>query len=138
MPVRDGCIRSQTRVRSPTLESFGLAVFTHRTALGITQAALAEAAGISSAYLSSIENERRPPPRDAVIQRLASALELDGAAAAHLKVLARAGRSRSLAHLLPDAPEHIRQYLGEVWELREALSPEKIQQLRTELRGATM
>ncbi len=136
--MRNDCVASQAPMEAPQAGTFGLAIYTHRAALGMTQAALAEAAGISAAYLSSIENERRPPPRDAVIDRLAAALGLGPAATVNLKVQGRAGRSGSWLHLLPDAPEHIRQYMGEVWEMREALSPEKIQQLRTKLRGAAM
>jgi transcriptional regulator with XRE-family HTH domain len=138
--VWDGCVESKALSRAPETDSFGLKIFTLRSKRGITQAALAHASGISAAYLSSLENERRPPPRDAVTQRLASALELDLNAAAELKAQGRMerGRTRSSLPQLADAPEHIRQYLGEVWELRNALSPAKVQQLRSELRGAAM
>lgn len=56
-------------------ERFGLAVRTRREELGLSQEALAEAAGIHRTYLSDVERGARNPSL-VVIERFAKALKL--------------------------------------------------------------
>lgn len=55
---------------------FGQMLFDRRAALGLTQGEVAARAGLSTGYLSEIENSKRlPPPRRTAV-RLARVLEL--------------------------------------------------------------
>jgi transcriptional regulator with XRE-family HTH domain len=56
--------------------TFGSELFEARVACGSSQAALARKAGLSRSYLSSLENDRRPPPSMDVCRRLFNALNL--------------------------------------------------------------
>jgi transcriptional regulator with XRE-family HTH domain len=63
------------RIR-PTLEDFASILVAARQAAGLRQTDLAAAAGLTSSYLSFLENRKKPPPSDEVCRRLEKALEL--------------------------------------------------------------
>lgn len=56
--------------------TFGENLYCLRQAMGWSQSTLAKAAGLSCAYVSSLENDRRPPPPGNTVRRLATALML--------------------------------------------------------------
>jgi predicted ATPase/DNA-binding XRE family transcriptional regulator len=63
-----------------------------RVAASLTQAELAEAAGLSPRAISDLERGERLSPRHATVRRLATALELDAELLATLENAARPGR----------------------------------------------
>jgi transcriptional regulator with XRE-family HTH domain len=62
--------------RGPEAEEFGRRVRAHRTALGVSQMALAEAAGLHFTFVSSVERGRRNVTLPSIV-RLAGALGVD-------------------------------------------------------------
>jgi transcriptional regulator with XRE-family HTH domain len=56
------------------MEDFAAILVAARERLGITQAQLATAAGLTPSYLSLLENRKKPPPSDRVCERLATVL----------------------------------------------------------------
>lgn len=56
--------------------TFGGRLYRHRQARGLSQAALAKRAAISSGYLSELENSKRKPPKQRIVMQLALALGL--------------------------------------------------------------
>jgi tetratricopeptide (TPR) repeat protein/transcriptional regulator with XRE-family HTH domain len=73
-------------------EDLGALLRRHRAAAGLTQAALAEKAGLSEQAVSMLERGSRRRPRIETIRALGTALGLDGAAVDALSVAARATR----------------------------------------------
>ena len=59
--------------------SFGEKVAEQRKKLGLSQKELAQKVGISPQYLNDIEHGKRNPDSDALIEKLAKALQLDNA-----------------------------------------------------------
>ena len=76
----------------PPLEDFGAKLFSHRNAVGLSQAELARRARISRSFLSEIENGRRPPPPKRTVDRLTLALALPDDQRDALCELAASGR----------------------------------------------
>jgi transcriptional regulator with XRE-family HTH domain len=76
--------------------SFGASLYLHRIRIDRSQSAIAKAAGLSSGYLSEIENGRRQPPPPHTVRRLAAALQLNAASTAELGVLAEVDRMEAL------------------------------------------
>lgn len=72
--------------------NFGECLYEMRQKLGLSQAALAEKAAISTGYLSELENCRRNPPKPRVTNQLALALGLNREERDYLLCLAAAGR----------------------------------------------
>ncbi|MHC4940165.1 MAG: helix-turn-helix domain-containing protein [Planctomycetota bacterium] len=58
------------------MEDFASVLVAARKEAGLTQTDLAGAAGLTSSYLSFLENRKKPPPSDDVCRRLARALNL--------------------------------------------------------------
>lgn len=116
--------------------SFGEAVFTHRTQLGISQAAVAGVAKVAAGYFSEIENGRRIAPPRATAMRIASALKLRPEQVQQLVAIAEAERAASThdAHLAPD----IRQLLAEIRSAAPQLPREAVEHLRARLREVSM
>lgn len=116
--------------------SFGEAVFTRRTRLGLSQAAVARAAKLASGYFSEIENGRRLAPPRTTAMRIAGALILRAEQAQQLVALAEAERAASThdAHLAPG----VRQLLAEIRSAAPLLPREAIEHLRARLREVSM
>lgn len=116
--------------------SFGEAVFTHRTQLGLSQAAVAGAAKVAAGYFSEIENGRRVAPPRATAMRIAGALQLRPAQVQQLVALAEAERAASThdAHLAPG----VRQLLAEIRSAAPQLPREAVEHLRARLREVSM
>ncbi len=76
----------------PPLEDFGAKLFSHRHAMGLSQAELARRARISRSFLSEIENGRRRPPPKRTVERLTLALALPDEQRDALYELAASGR----------------------------------------------
>jgi len=116
--------------------SFGEAVFTHRTQLGISQAAVAGAAKVAAGYFSEIENGRRVAPPRATAVRIATALQLRPEHVQQLVALAEAERAASThdAHLAPG----VRQLLAEIRSAAPQLPREAVEHLRARLREVSM
>lgn len=116
--------------------SFGEAVFTHRTRLGLSQAAVSCAAKVASGYFSEIENGRRLAPPRATAMRIAGALQLRPEQVQQLVALAEAERAASThdAHLAPG----IRQLLAEIRSAAPQLPREAVEHLRAWLREVCM
>ncbi|MEW5826982.1 MAG: helix-turn-helix transcriptional regulator [Candidatus Bipolaricaulota bacterium] len=76
-----------------------------RTAAGMTQQELADALGVSSAYISAIEGGRKPAPPRAVVEQLARALRADHEA---LWETALAEREERLRQRLEGVPTSLR------------------------------
>lgn len=116
--------------------SFGEAVFTRRTRLGLSQAAVSCAARVASGYLSDIENGRRLAPPRATAMRIAGALQLGPEQVQQLVALAEAERAASThdAHLAPG----VRQLLAEIRSAAPQLHGEAVEHLRARLREVSM
>ena len=71
--------------------AFGPLLRRHRTAAGLTQEALAEAAGLSARAVRALEAGERTAPHRDTVHRLAGALELAEAERAALEAEQRAG-----------------------------------------------
>jgi transcriptional regulator with XRE-family HTH domain len=56
------------------MEDFAALLVAAREKLGITQAQLAVSAGLTPSYVCLLENRKKPPPSDAVCERLAAVL----------------------------------------------------------------
>lgn len=56
---------------------FGSKIREYRKEKGLTQRELAKRAGIDFTYLSKLETGDMPPPSDAIIERIATELEVD-------------------------------------------------------------
>lgn len=68
-----------------SLMSFGEVLYRFRTNQHRTQAALARAAALSRAYISSLENSRVPPPSAGALAKILDALHLSEGDAAALR-----------------------------------------------------
>ena len=71
--------------------AFGPLLRRHRAAAGLTQEALAEAAGLSARAVRALEGGERQAPHRDTVRRLAGALGLAGAERAGLEAAARSG-----------------------------------------------
>jgi transcriptional regulator with XRE-family HTH domain/tetratricopeptide (TPR) repeat protein len=89
-----------------TEEDLGALLRRHRTGVGLTQAALAEKAGLSEQAVSMLERGSRRRPRIETIHALGSALGLDDAAIDALAAAARGARRAqpATASVLPADP----------------------------------
>ena len=117
-------------------ESFGEAVFTRRTRLGLSQAAVSRTARLTSGYFSEIENGRRLAPPRTTAMRIAGALRLCAEQAQQLVALAEAERAASThdAHLAPG----VRQLLAEIRSAAPLLPRGAVEHLRARLREVSM
>ena len=61
-------------------ESFGACLYSLRCQKDMSQRALARTVGVSAAYVSTLENERRLPPPVATVRTWAKALQLNSSA----------------------------------------------------------
>src|SRR5262245_23195818 len=87
MPPEEACVMQTDPFTSST--AFGALLRGHRRAAGLTQAELAERAGLSWRGINGLERgERRAPHRD-TIARLTAALALTGEERAELEAAAR-------------------------------------------------
>ncbi len=59
------------------MNDFAATVVAARRRVGLTQAQVAQAAGLTASYLSFIENRKKPPPSDEACTRLATVLGLN-------------------------------------------------------------
>ncbi|MHC4449618.1 MAG: helix-turn-helix domain-containing protein [Planctomycetota bacterium] len=100
------------------MEDFASVLVSARKEAGLTQTDLAGAAGLTSSYLSFLENRKKPPPSDDVCRRLAQALALP------------VDRLLELAHL-ERAPKELR---AKVNSLTSSLHRER-RSLRTFMEG---
>jgi transcriptional regulator with XRE-family HTH domain len=80
---------------------FGSYLYRLRQRRGHSQAALAKAADISSGYLSELENSKRRPPSQRVVDQLATALALSTHECQQLQCLAAAERAATTSGPLP-------------------------------------
>lgn len=99
----------QTRAHSPPSKTdskrpwmsvdgeFGNYLYRQRQICGFSQAALAQSAAISAGYLSELENGKRRPPTQRVVNQLATALGLRALEREKLRCLAAAERALLLA-----------------------------------------
>ncbi|MFF7852874.1 NB-ARC domain-containing protein [Streptomyces sp. NPDC007904] len=79
---------------TPAEGTFGTHLHALRTGAGLSQAELAQTAGVSVRGLSDMERDRTRGPQRRTVQALAAALRLDPAAARELERLASLGRPR--------------------------------------------
>jgi predicted ATPase/DNA-binding CsgD family transcriptional regulator len=105
-------------------ESFGAQLHRYRRAAGLSQAELAERAGLSQRGISDLERGARSSPYPATVRRLAAALELSETERAELL------EARSGDHVVEPAPElsgpgqldlprELNSFVGREHELRE-------------------
>lgn len=59
------------------MRSFGETLRAQRRKIGLTQKQIADAAGVSDAYICSLESDKRPPPPYYTVAAIADALQLD-------------------------------------------------------------
>ncbi|MFJ1709347.1 helix-turn-helix domain-containing protein [Kitasatospora sp. NPDC088346] len=85
-------------------EGFAARLHALRTGAGLSQERLAQAAGLSVRALSDLERGRSRGPQRRTVQALATALELDDAAAAELEHAAGLGRPRPHSGVGPATP----------------------------------
>jgi transcriptional regulator with XRE-family HTH domain len=62
---------------SPDPAPFAATLRAVRARMDLSQAEVAKRAGLTASYLSMLESRRKPPPSDAVVKRLARALDLE-------------------------------------------------------------
>lgn len=79
---------------TPASGAFGARLHALRTGAGLSQAELAQSAGVSVRGLSDLERGRSRGPQRRTVQALAATLRLDAAAARELERLASLGRPR--------------------------------------------
>ncbi|MHC5903878.1 helix-turn-helix domain-containing protein [Streptomyces sp. S6] len=89
---------------APATCDFGQRLRSLRSAAGLSQEALAHAAGVSVRALADMERGRTRGPQRRTVQALAEALGLTEGAAAELEKAAAEGRPRPRADLGPAAP----------------------------------
>lgn len=111
-------------------------VFTRRTRLGLSQAAVSCAAKVASGYFAEIENGRRLAPPHATAMRIAGELQLRAEQAQQLVALAEAVRAALThdAHLAPG----VLQLLTEIRSAAPQLPREAVEHLRARLREVSM
>jgi tetratricopeptide (TPR) repeat protein/transcriptional regulator with XRE-family HTH domain len=103
------------------VESLSELLRKHRTGLGLTQAALAEKAGLSEQAISVLERGTRRRPRVDTVRSLTTALGLNAAEAAKFMAVAR-GKARPAATLAPDARQPVAiASLPMPWQLPPAI-----------------
>jgi SOS-response transcriptional repressor LexA len=103
---------------SPDPAPFAATLRAVRARMDLSQAEVAKRAGLTASYLSMLESRRKPPPSDAVVKRLARALDLEPAFLLEIAHLER-------------TPEDIRRRMA---GLRRSLETEK-EVTRKVLRG---
>lgn len=81
--------------------TFGGRLYRHRQARGLSQAALAKLAAISSGYLSELENSKRKPPKQRIVRQLALALGLSAQEQHLLLCVAVTERTASSSDAIP-------------------------------------
>ena len=72
--------------------TFGALLYSHRTARGESQAEVGRKVDLTGAYVSALENERRPPPPDRTVVQLARALAMTESEQRDLFLAAHSGR----------------------------------------------
>lgn len=117
-----------------------------REKAGLTQAALAEACGLTGSYISLLESGRKPAPSDRVVRKLASALRLEEAEALSVAHLDRAPEDlrRSVERLVRQAAleREMRERTAEalfplsLWNILPAGTPRRQLTHRTSSLGA--
>ncbi|WP_299539303.1 helix-turn-helix transcriptional regulator [uncultured Streptomyces sp.] len=93
------------RVGTPATGDFGQRLRLLRTAAGLSQEALSDAAGVSVRALADMERGRTRGPQRGTVRALAEALDLDEEGAADLEKSAAAGRPRPRTAAGP--PSHV-------------------------------
>jgi tetratricopeptide (TPR) repeat protein/transcriptional regulator with XRE-family HTH domain len=86
-------------------ETLGDLLRGYRTGAGLTQAALAEKAGLSEQAISMLERGSRKRPRTETLQAIAAALGLDAESAERLSSAARGSRRKLSSPSTPSADE---------------------------------
>ena len=81
--------------------TFGGRLYRHRQSRGLSQAALAKCAAISSGYLSELENSKRKPPKQRIVRQLALALGLNAQEQHLLLCLAVTERALTASDAIP-------------------------------------
>lgn len=99
---------------APKLESFGACLYSLRCQKDMSQRALARAIGVSAAYVSTLENERRLPPPVDTVQAWAKSLRLSSTAKDRLLIACKRAQ-RSQAPMDKDAKR--------VWAICRRLGP---------------
>ncbi|MFI6677739.1 ATP-binding protein [Kribbella sp. NPDC050470] len=103
------------------VESLGELLRRHRTGLGLTQAALAEKAGLSEQAISVLERGTRRRPRLDTVRALTTALGLDAADAADFMAVARGTGRLASATTAPSGPAASIDSLPVPWQLPPAI-----------------
>jgi non-specific serine/threonine protein kinase len=98
---------------------FGELLRRHRAAAGLTQAELAERAGLSARGVSDLERGARRAPRRATLARLAAGLRLPAAERAALAAAGRRPRAPVGPRPPPNLPLPLTSFVGRARELAE-------------------
>lgn len=111
--------------------NFGAVVYDLRVEQARSQLDVAQAAGLSMSYWSSIENGRRPPPRRKTALRMARALGLSPIQTLHFTALAEGERAASLHDAL--LPVAVRQIMSLIRLHAHRMTPQVLEGMRSEL-----
>ncbi|WP_083748521.1 helix-turn-helix domain-containing protein [Pelomonas sp. KK5] len=123
---------SQMPVDAP---SFGALLFGLRTERHLSQASAARICGISSAYLSGLENDRRPPPPARTTLRLAEGL---GLAKRETALLLTAARRERNPLAIADLPSSVAQLVEALCRHGHVLPTELIRDLQSRVEEVAM
>jgi len=116
---------------SPT--TFGSKLFELRTRRAISQQKLAAIAGLSKAYVSSIENERKAPPSPRAVRKLSAALALSPAQLRQLERLAECNRMNCTVRVSAQARPDVAALIKLIARQQAMLSPTNIAHMRQQL-----
>jgi transcriptional regulator with XRE-family HTH domain len=126
----ENIMKCQDEARTAFAKSLGKM----RLERGLTQAAVAAAAGLSEGYLSQIESANCVPPPRSTLLRILSALGIDDPYADELAILA--AEARGLSSNDSDLPDHVQALIMEIRKHSADLDARCIQGMRARIRAA--
>jgi transcriptional regulator with XRE-family HTH domain len=117
---------------------FGELLFDLRERQGVGQRQLARAAGIAASTVSQIENGRRSPPGESVVELLCDCLRASDFERKQLHRVARLERQSVGLRVARSTPRHVAELLREISRVSHRLSARQVERIRTNLTEVTM
>lgn len=121
-------------MKSQTQRDLGRQLNIRRLGQGLSQAAVAAAAGISPAYYSEIENSKRVPPPRHTMARIFRAVGFDENETHELEQLA--AKERGLTPSDANLPAEAQALIKDIRKYAKAMNPRFIKGLRAKIREA--
>ncbi len=122
-------------IKNRTEDTFGGKLAKLRLSRRLTQADIATAANISTAYYSAIENDKRIPPHMNILELILTALQCTKLEATSLQELAAA--ERQITSIEVDLSDEVQALIIDIRKIGDKLPRRSIKAMREYIRDVT-